>query len=122
MGQIDRYLVEYFKMEMRFEKEHQERWKANHIEFDNYFKYSGYTEEPVLIERNKCTIKIKTDDPMVEFFHDNPDYSMKDIGNVFGCSPGTIKKALDKYYWAHQINKYKENKYESRIKKHNAKS
>ena len=35
----------YFVEEYRQEQEWKERWKANHIEFDNYFKYSGKTEE-----------------------------------------------------------------------------
>ena len=103
---------------MRIERDWKERWRANHIEFDNYFKYSGYVEEAKSIERNKCTIKIKTDDPIVEFFYDHADYSMRDIGNVFNVSYSTIKKALDDYYWTRQINNYKEKKYESRIKKH----
>ena len=34
----------YFVEEYRQEQEWKERWKANHIEFDNYFKYSGEVE------------------------------------------------------------------------------
>ena len=42
---MDKELVEYFINEMIEDKEWHDRWKANHIEFDNYFKYSGKIEE-----------------------------------------------------------------------------
>tara|TARA_R100000655_G_scaffold62983_1_gene101428 strand:- start:764 stop:1123 length:360 start_codon:yes stop_codon:yes gene_type:complete len=116
---MDKKLVEYFIMEQKIEQEWKERWNANHIDFDNYFKYSGCTEEPVFIERNKCTVKITTDCPIVEFFHENPQYSMQEMGQVFGISYSSIKKALDNYYWAHQSNNFKDYKYESRITKTN---
>ncbi len=41
---MDKKLVEAFVLEYRQEQEWKERFKANHIEFDNYFKYSGEVE------------------------------------------------------------------------------
>lgn len=41
---MDKKLVEAFVLECKQEQEWKERFKANHIEFDNYFKYSGEVE------------------------------------------------------------------------------
>ena len=41
---MNKELVNAFILECKLEKELKERWRANHIEFDNYFKYSGKTE------------------------------------------------------------------------------
>ena len=41
---MNKELVAAFILECKLEKEWKERWRANHIEFDNYFKYSGKTE------------------------------------------------------------------------------
>ena len=34
---MDRELVEAFILECKQQQEWEERWKANHIDFDNYF-------------------------------------------------------------------------------------
>ena len=41
---MDKKLVEAFVLECKQEQEWKERFKANHIEFDDYFKYSGEVE------------------------------------------------------------------------------
>ena len=41
---MDRELIDAFILECKQEQEWKERWKANHIEFDDYFKYSGEIE------------------------------------------------------------------------------
>tara|TARA_R110002020_G_scaffold74133_1_gene189973 strand:+ start:31 stop:285 length:255 start_codon:yes stop_codon:yes gene_type:complete len=42
---MDRELVDAFILECKQEQEWKERCKANFIELDNYFKYSGEVEE-----------------------------------------------------------------------------
>jgi len=42
---MNKELVKHFVREMKEEQEWYERYKRNHIEFDNYFKYSGRVEE-----------------------------------------------------------------------------
>jgi|TARA_R100001082_G_C4326856_1_gene143743 hypothetical protein len=45
INNMDKELVRHFIEECKEDKEWHDRWKANHIEFDNYFKYSGEIEE-----------------------------------------------------------------------------
>jgi len=45
-------LVKHFVMECKQEQEWKKRFKANHIEFDNYFKYSGQVERERQIYMN----------------------------------------------------------------------
>ena len=42
---MDKNLVEAFVSEFKQHQEWEERCKSNHIEFDDYFKYSGKVEE-----------------------------------------------------------------------------
>lgn len=42
---MDKELIKYFIDEMKQEQEWHERWKRNHIEMCDYFKYSGKIEE-----------------------------------------------------------------------------
>tara|TARA_R100001443_G_scaffold83471_1_gene90286 strand:- start:380 stop:637 length:258 start_codon:yes stop_codon:yes gene_type:complete len=42
---MDKKLVEAFVLECKQEQEWKERFKANHIDFNDYFKYSGKIEE-----------------------------------------------------------------------------
>jgi hypothetical protein len=41
---MDTQLVKAFIAECKQEQEWKERWEANHIDFNNYFKYSGEVE------------------------------------------------------------------------------
>ena len=54
---MDKELVKAFIEECKQDQEWKERWEANHIDFDNYFKYSGevepYTEEYALYIENR---------------------------------------------------------------------
>ena len=58
---MDKELVRHFIEECKRDQEWDERWRSNYIEFDNYFKYSGKTEETKAIVsewrynfNNKC--------------------------------------------------------------------
>tara|TARA_R110000824_G_scaffold14863_4_gene62946 strand:+ start:576 stop:869 length:294 start_codon:yes stop_codon:yes gene_type:complete len=42
---MDKKLIRYFIDNQQKDKEWAERWNSNHIEFDDYFKYSGSVEE-----------------------------------------------------------------------------
>ncbi len=42
---MDKELVRAFVLECKQEQEWKERFKANHIDFNDYFKYSGDIEE-----------------------------------------------------------------------------
>ena len=42
---MDKELVKAFILECKYEKEWKDKWKSNHIEFDTYFKNSGWIEE-----------------------------------------------------------------------------
>ncbi len=54
MKHIDKDLIRAFIREYKQEQDWVKRWEANHIEFDNYFKYSGMIEpDKVLISHWK---------------------------------------------------------------------
>ena len=118
---MEQELIKEFILECKQKQEWVKEWNNNHIEFDNYFKYSGCTEELVHIERNPAEITIITDDPIIEFFYDHPDHSMQDIAYIFEVSYTTIKKRLEMYFAAYKIAKFKDKRSgntESRITKH----
>jgi len=52
---MDKKLVEAFVLECKQEQEWKERIRANHIQFDNYFKYSGQIEQTRQIYMNTDT-------------------------------------------------------------------
>ena len=56
---MDKTLIEAFIAECKQEQEWKERWEANHIDFNNYFKYSGEVEPTqVLISHFGSTKKV----------------------------------------------------------------
>ena len=42
---MNKELVKYFVKQYKEEQEKTKEWESNHIEMDNWFKYSGETEE-----------------------------------------------------------------------------
>ena len=42
---VDKELIKHFILECKLEKEGQERYRQNVIQFNDYFKYSGKVEE-----------------------------------------------------------------------------
>ena len=48
---MNKELVKHFIKEYKEDKEQKKRWKANHIDFNDFFKYSGYIEETQEIVR-----------------------------------------------------------------------
>jgi len=99
---MDKELIEAFVLECKQEQEFQIRWNAAHIKFENYFKYSGEIEE-VKEEKNfkkvkDASVKIVTNDPVVQFYFDNPGYTLKEIAQVFKIQESNVSGRLDKYF------------------------
>ena len=99
---MNKELVKEFVLEYKQEQEFQVRWNANHIKLENYFKYSGKVEkekkeEDFQINKSKCK-KIIADDSIVQFYFDNPGYTTKEIGMVFGTGDGVVRVRLNKYF------------------------
>ena len=69
--------------------------KKQLIQFDNYFKYSGKTEEykeAHTWEKNKIKYKeVDSNDPIVKFYFKNSNYTMNEIGQVFGLSGSCVR-------------------------------
>ena len=76
--------------------------KRQVINFNNYFKYSGKIEEEKKVKEFKInkieSKKIVTNDPIVQFYFDNPGYTLEEVGRVFEVKENTVKKRLNKYF------------------------
>jgi hypothetical protein len=99
---MDKELIEAFVLECKQEQEFQIRWNAAHIKFENYFKYSGEIEE-VKKEKNfkkvkDASVKIVTNDPVVQFYFDTLGYTLKEIAQVFKIQESNVSGRLDKYF------------------------
>ena len=121
---MDKELVKAFILECKQEQEWKERVKANHIEFDNYFKYSGevepYTEEYAMYIENRKQMKNWVDNPimgddkirprdiylllsaeegmMVDIFYKYADtLNMADMAKKVGRSKDFFKRAIGKH-------------------------
>ena len=94
---IDKKLVEAFVLEQKQEQEWKERWAANYIEFDNYFKYSGMVEpNKILISHWKYDHNHNCND-LHEQFIKTQEYEKlwkKNKKNAGKCS-----EELAAYYW-----------------------
>jgi|TARA_B110000908_G_C10236803_1_gene443788 hypothetical protein len=67
---MDKKLVEYFINECKQEQEWKARYKSNHIEMDDFFKYSGEVERTSPIIVHYHTNKNKRVDAIIDYFND----------------------------------------------------
>ena len=92
---MDKELVDAFVLECKQEQEWKERWEANHIEFDNYFKYSGKIEpHKVLIthwsyEGNENNLR--------EHFINTKEYEK--LWEKNKNNSGRFSAEIEAYYW-----------------------
>tara|TARA_R110002020_G_scaffold35397_2_gene106797 strand:+ start:459 stop:779 length:321 start_codon:yes stop_codon:yes gene_type:complete len=90
---INKKLVKAFVQECKEEQNWKERYKANFIEFDNYFKYSGRIEEnKILISHWKYDHNHNCND-LHEKFIKVKEYE-KNKKNA-----SKLSKGPDSYYW-----------------------
>jgi|6_EtaG_2_1085325.scaffolds.fasta_scaffold190320_2 3-hydroxy-3-methylglutaryl CoA synthase len=79
-------------------KEHKKKF----INFNNYFKYSGKVEEEKKEEEFEINIikskKIIVYDDVVQFYFDNPNYTIEEIAKVFKIGNGTVRGRIDRYF------------------------
>ena len=108
---MDKELVENFILECKQEQEWKERWKANHIDFWDYFKYSGKTEQTSnFIDRyeavnytHKYGVMLKkapvldARDPVVRWYFQNPQESLYSIASRFDCSYSDVRVRISRY-------------------------
>ena len=82
-----------FILECKQEQEHKKRWEANHIEFDNYFKYSGMVEpNKVLISHWKYNYNHNCND-LHEQFIKVKEYEKNKKNS------SSLSKGSNSYYW-----------------------
>tara|TARA_R110002167_G_C12154919_1_gene601783 strand:- start:109 stop:492 length:384 start_codon:yes stop_codon:yes gene_type:complete len=76
------------------------RYKANHIEMCDYFKYSGKIEESKSMNQWLKLEQARTpiDNPMVAFYFENPDYNIAEVAKVFEVSDSTIRCILNYHF------------------------
>ena len=90
---MDKTLVANIIKESKQLQEHKERYKANFIEFENYFKYSGRIEEDkILISHWKYDHNHNCND-IHEQFIKTQEYE----NNKKNAS--RLSKGFDAYYW-----------------------
>ena len=94
---IDKKLVEAFVLEQKQEQEWKERWAANYIEFDNYFKYSGMVEpNKILISHWKYDHNHNCND-LHEQFIKTQEYEK--LWKKNKKNAGKFSEELAAYYW-----------------------
>ena len=97
---MDKELIRAFIRECINMQEGKIRYKANHIEMCDYFKYSGKIEESksmtqwLTLQRERTPI----DNPMVAFYFENPDYNIAEVAKVFEVSDSTIRCILNYHF------------------------
>ncbi len=90
---MDKKLVEAFILECKQQQEWKERWDANHIELDNYFKYSGKVEpNKILISHWTYDHNHKCNDIHEQFIKVQEYEENKKNASKFSKGP-------DSYYW-----------------------
>ena len=104
---MDQELVRHFIEECKRDQEWAERWASNHIEFDNYFKYSGQFEKSVpMIEQHYSAGKygmmlkapiLRSKDPVVRWYFQNPNEPMYDIAIRFNITYKEVSNKISKY-------------------------
>lgn len=104
-------LVEAFVLECKQEQEWRERWEANHIEFDSYFKDSGKIEkEKNFVDRYesqhytykygvmlKKPFVIESQDPVVRWYFQNPNDSMYTMASKFDITYREVSHRISNY-------------------------
>ena len=86
-----------FIQECKQEQEFKKRYKANFIEFDNYFKYSGKIEPyKVLISHYKYDENRRCNDLHEKFIKTN---EYEKLWEKSKSNSGGFTKALKTYYW-----------------------
>ena len=96
MNKLTRAFIDECKQDKRLKEIYKERF----IEFDNYFKYSGKIEESkpqIEWKKYRENIKLSTDDPIVNFYFNNPGYTLDEIGVVFKIHGGTVSSKIETY-------------------------
>ena len=97
---MDKELIRAFVTECINAQNWKIRYKANHIEMCDYFKYSGKIEESKSMNQWLKLEQARTpiDNPMVEFYFDNPNYNLAEIANVFEVNTSTIRTILNYHF------------------------
>ena len=99
---MDKELVRNFITECKQQKEWEERWNANHIELNNYFKDSGEIEPyKVLISHYKYNENHKCND-LHEKFIKTQEYEK--LWEENKSNSGRFAKALKTYSWSETTN------------------
>ena len=104
---MDDKLVRHFVEECKRDQEWAERYQSNHIEFENYFKYSGEIEKSLpMIDRHYTTGKygmmlhpptLRSKDPVVRWYFQNPNEPMYDIAIKFNITYREVSSKISKY-------------------------
>tara|TARA_R110002020_G_scaffold45391_1_gene129871 strand:+ start:74 stop:415 length:342 start_codon:yes stop_codon:yes gene_type:complete len=101
---MDKELVRAFILECKQEQEWKKRWRDNHIEFDNYFKYSGEiekTQTKEFFERKSYGMFLEKSmdgvDEVVKYYFSHPELTLIDIGIKFNCSYKRVSDKISKY-------------------------
>ena len=95
MNELVKNLIEECKQDQELER----LYKATHIEFDNYFKYSGEVEPyQVLISCYKySSSNFKSGNQLHEQFIKTQKYEK--LWEDSKKNPGRFSKAIEAYYW-----------------------
>ena len=94
-------LVKNLINECKQDQELERLYKATHIEFDNYFKYSGEIEPyQVLISHYKYSSdNFKSGNQLHEQFIKTQEYEKLWEDKASKKYPGRFSKAVEAYYW-----------------------
>ena len=94
MKRINKELVKTFIQECKWDQYWETKFKENHIDWDDYFKYSGKTEETkILISHWKYNHNFKSGNQLHEQFIKTQEYE-KNKKNT-----SKFSKSSDAYYW-----------------------
>ena len=97
---MEKELIRHFIKEYKQKQEWTKRWYDNHMEMDSWFKYSGKIEESKSMNQWLTLQQERTpiDNPMIEFYFENPDYNIAEIAKVFEVSESTIRCILNYHF------------------------
>lgn len=94
---MDKELVKAFVLECKQEQEWKERWEANHIEFDNYFKDSGKVE-PHKVLISHWSYK-DNENNLREHFINTKEYEKLWKDKAGKNYPGRFSAEIEAFYW-----------------------
>tara|TARA_R110002051_G_scaffold305410_1_gene375373 strand:+ start:130 stop:453 length:324 start_codon:yes stop_codon:yes gene_type:complete len=99
---MNKELVEVFVLECKQEQECRKKWNTNHINFNDYFLYSGEVEEEVAIDKRVVSFtklkSLNTDCEITAFWFENPNYTCEEVSFIFECPIHTVKSKLNTYF------------------------